>query len=72
MTTERSTRQKTAAARTGRAAPAKNGKPPVPQVNMNIKVEKTLHHRLRVRCIRDGLSLREAITAALTMWLKEG
>ena len=41
-----------------------------PTVAINVTLPADLHRRLRVRCINDGIQLKEAVTEALTLWLK--
>ena len=47
--------------------PAPKGKE---TVGINVAIPAALHTRLRIKTINDGLSMSEAIEAALRAWLR--
>jgi hypothetical protein len=39
-------------------------------VSINVELPASLHKRLRVKCVAEGLQLKEAIAEAVTVWLR--
>ena len=40
------------------------------EVSMNIAIPADLHRRVRVKCLNDGVQLKQAVEAGLREWIK--